>query len=123
MGITELRHSYDHGVHLSALQCSKQGLTTLYDEEYTRKSRGDHSRWFGTIQALYVFFSRSTSRSGKLVSTIPITVKSESETRWSSRAEALKPVSKYLDELLDLLHNMIEDADETPETRSDARNL
>ncbi|GBL80117.1 hypothetical protein AVEN_29111-1 [Araneus ventricosus] len=58
----------------------------------------------------------------KLVS-IPITVKSESETRWSSRAEPLKPVNKYLDELLDLLNNTVEDADETPETRSDARNL
>ncbi|GBN03125.1 hypothetical protein AVEN_116575-1 [Araneus ventricosus] len=71
--------------------------------------------FFGTIQALYVFFSRSTSRWEKLVSTIPITVKSESETRWSSRAEE--------DELLDLLHNMEEDADETFETRSDARSL
>ncbi|GBM23868.1 hypothetical protein AVEN_208504-1 [Araneus ventricosus] len=79
--------------------------------------------FFGTIQALYVFFSRSISRWEKLVSTIPITVKFESETRWSSRAEALKPVSKYLDELLDLLHNMVEEADETFETRSDARNL
>ncbi|GBM00610.1 hypothetical protein AVEN_77406-1 [Araneus ventricosus] len=44
--------------------------------------------FFGTIEALYVFFSRSTSRWEKLVSTIPITVKSESETRWSLRAEA-----------------------------------
>ncbi|GBM80651.1 hypothetical protein AVEN_87030-1 [Araneus ventricosus] len=73
--------------------------------------------FFGTIQALCVFFSRSTSCWEKLVSTIPITVKSESKTRWSSRTEALKPVSKYLNELLDLLHNIVEDADETPETR------
>ncbi|GBN93720.1 hypothetical protein AVEN_132725-1 [Araneus ventricosus] len=79
--------------------------------------------FFGTIQALYVFFSRSTSRWEKVVSTIPITVKSESERRWSSRKEALKLVTKYLDDLLDLLHNMVEDADEILETISDAKNL
>ncbi|GBO36864.1 hypothetical protein AVEN_251080-1 [Araneus ventricosus] len=63
------------------------------------------------------------SRWEKLVRIISITVKFESETRWNSRAEALKPVSKYLDELLDLLQNMVEDVDETFESRSDARNL
>ncbi|KAL1447902.1 hypothetical protein MTO96_044187 [Rhipicephalus appendiculatus] len=48
--------------------------------------------FFGTIEALYVFFSRSTHRWEKLKHAVPVVVKSESETRWSSRVEAVKPI-------------------------------
>lgn len=46
--------------------------------------------FFGTIEALYVFFSRSTQRWEKLKKAVPTVVKAESETRWSARAEAVK---------------------------------
>lgn len=79
--------------------------------------------FFGTIEALYVFFSRSTQRWEKLKNAVPVVVKSESETRWSARTEAVKPVNKYLEEILQVLQDMIDNENETSETRSDARQL
>ncbi|KAJ6660346.1 hypothetical protein lerEdw1_017769, partial [Lerista edwardsae] len=55
--------------------------------------------------------------------TVPEVVKSESETRWSAWTEAVKPVSKYVEEILQLLYNMAYIDKETSETKSDARNL
>ncbi|GBP91129.1 hypothetical protein EVAR_24081_1 [Eumeta japonica] len=52
--------------------------------------------FFGIIESLYVFFSRSTLRWEKLKKSVPVVVKSESETRWSAKVEAVKPVNKYL---------------------------
>ncbi|GBP92611.1 hypothetical protein EVAR_63090_1 [Eumeta japonica] len=44
--------------------------------------------FFGIIKSLCVFFSRSTLRWEKLKKSVPVVVKSESETRWSTRVEA-----------------------------------
>lgn len=79
--------------------------------------------FFGTIEALYVFFSRSTRRWEKLKDAVPVVVKSESDTRWSARVEAVKPVCRYLEEILDVLQGMANDDEETSETRSDATLL
>ncbi|XP_053108997.1 uncharacterized protein LOC128326342 [Hemicordylus capensis] len=79
--------------------------------------------FFGTIEALYVFFSHSTQRWEKLKNAVPVVVESESESRWSARAEAVKPVNKYLKEILQVLQDMIDNENETSETRSDARQL
>uniref|UniRef100_UPI00358F7EF6 zinc finger MYM-type protein 1-like n=1 Tax=Myxine glutinosa TaxID=7769 RepID=UPI00358F7EF6 len=57
----------------------------------------------------------------KLKNAVPVVVKSESETRWSARTEAVKPVNKYLKEILQVLQDMIDNENETSETRSDAR--
>ncbi|XP_053158016.1 uncharacterized protein LOC128347425 isoform X2 [Hemicordylus capensis] len=78
--------------------------------------------FFGTIEALYMFFSRSTQRWEKLKNAVPV-VKSESETRWSARTDAVKPVIVYLEEILQVLQDMIDNENETSETRSDARLL
>lgn len=75
--------------------------------------------FFGIIEALYVF-SRSTQRWEKLKNAVPVVVKSESETRWSARRETVKSVNKYLEEILQVLQDMIDDENETSETRSDA---
>lgn len=79
--------------------------------------------FFGTIQAIYIFFSSSTQRWEKLKTVTPIVVKSESTTRWSARVEAVKPVNKYLKKILEILQTMMDDANETSDTRSDARQL
>ena len=78
---------------------------------------------FGTIEALYVFFSRSTQRWEKLKNAVPVVVRSEAETRWSARTEAVKPVNKYLEEILQVLQDMTDNENETSEIRSDARQL
>ncbi|XP_065077070.1 52 kDa repressor of the inhibitor of the protein kinase-like [Ochlerotatus camptorhynchus] len=79
--------------------------------------------FFGTIQALYVFFSSSTQRWEKLKIAVPKVVKSESTTRWSARVEAVKPINNHLDEILQVLQAMIDGATETTDTRSEARQL
>ncbi|XP_072179742.1 zinc finger MYM-type protein 1-like [Diadema setosum] len=79
--------------------------------------------FFGTIEAMYVFFSRSTQRWEKLKRALPVAVKSESETSWSARTEAVKPVCKYLAEILKVLENLIDNENETSDTKSDANEL
>lgn len=79
--------------------------------------------FFGTIQAIYVFFSRSTLRWEELKKTLPITVKRESETRWSARAEAVRAVHEGLHELLNLLEKLANDRQQTADTRADANDL
>lgn len=78
--------------------------------------------FFGIIEALYVFFSRSTQCWEKLRNAVPVVVKSESETS-SARTKAIKPVNKYLEKILQVLQDMIDDENETSETRSDAMQL
>ncbi|XP_066944544.1 52 kDa repressor of the inhibitor of the protein kinase-like [Macrobrachium rosenbergii] len=65
--------------------------------------------FFGTLDALYNFFSRSTMRWDKLRKAMPITLKSESETRWSAREEAVKPICHHFDDLVILLEEMSTD--------------
>lgn len=79
--------------------------------------------FFGTIEALYVFFSRSTQRWQKLKNAVPIVVKSDSETRWSAKAESVKPINNHLADILKVLQDMTDDENETSETKSDAFQL
>ncbi|XP_053101887.1 52 kDa repressor of the inhibitor of the protein kinase-like [Hemicordylus capensis] len=79
--------------------------------------------FFGTIDSLYAFFSRSTQRWQRLRDAVPVSLKSESETRWSSRTEAVKPVNNHLERILEVLLDMRDDADETVESGSDAKHL
>ena len=58
------------------------------------------SRFLGTVESIYLFFSRSTTRWEELKRVVPITVKRESETRWSAQSEAVKAIYEGLDELV-----------------------
>ena len=51
-----------------------------------------------------------------------VTVKSELESSWSARAEAVRPIHNQLKQLVELLEN-IADQNETTETRSDATQI
>jgi hypothetical protein len=79
--------------------------------------------FFGIIQALYVFFSRATQRWDKLKNAVPVVLKPESETRWSARTDAVNPVNKYIENILLLLQDMMDNTQETSETRSEATQL
>ena len=59
--------------------------------------------FFRTIDALYVFFTRSTQRWQKLKDAVPITLKSDSDTRWSAKTESVKPVHTYIDEIAEVI--------------------
>ncbi|XP_066969996.1 uncharacterized protein [Macrobrachium rosenbergii] len=59
----------------------------------------------------------------KLRKAMPITLKSESETRWSAREEAVKPICHHFDDLVILLEEMSTDLKENIDTRSEASQL
>ncbi|XP_066964224.1 uncharacterized protein [Macrobrachium rosenbergii] len=59
----------------------------------------------------------------KLRKAMPITLKSESETRWSAREEAVKPICHHFDDLVILLEEMSTDLKENVDTRSEASQL
>ena len=79
--------------------------------------------FFGTIDALYVFFSRLTQRWQKLKGAVPITLKSDSNARWSAKTESVKPVHIYIDEIVEVLQNLMVDKSASNETKSDAKQL
>ena len=48
-------------------------------------------------------------------------LKTEAETRWSSRTEAVKPIQLYLEKIVLLLENVVEDDSQTMNTQSDGQ--
>lgn len=79
--------------------------------------------FFGKLENIYLFFSRSTLRWEELKKAVKKTVKRESETRWSARYEAVNALFDGLDALVNLLEKMSSDSDNTNETRSEAECL
>ena len=72
---------------------------------------------------MYNFFFRSTERWEKLKDAIPLVLKAEAKTRWSSRTEAVKPIELYLEKIVLLLENMVEDDSQTIDTQSDGLQI
>ena len=62
--------------------------------------------FFGTIQALYTFFSSSTSRWEKISSVTEISLKKHTDTRWCSKANAVSAVYEQLEQIILLLNEM-----------------
>jgi hypothetical protein len=81
--------------------------------------------FFGTIESVYLFFSRSTLRWEKLKKALHTTVKRESETRWSARTEAVNAIPGGLDELVELLEKLCSPTEErvTDDTAGEAAIL
>jgi hypothetical protein len=55
-----------------------------------------------------------------LKNALPKTVKRESETRWSARADAVDAINSGLSEMLNLLETLVDDENTTHETKSEA---
>lgn len=79
--------------------------------------------FFGVMDTVFNFFGRSTLRWDKLKKTIKFTLKSQSETRWSSRTEAVRPLYMQIKDVIKLLDTMSKDEEENSMTRSDAFNI
>ena len=117
----------------------------VYSKEYTKKKQAvlvncdNHSlhlvgvhaarqdtkmvSFFGTINLLYNFFSRSTQRWEKLKDAVPLVLKAEAETRWSFRTEAVKPIELHLEKIVLLLENIVENDSQTIDTQSDGQQI
>ncbi|GBL83417.1 hypothetical protein AVEN_110716-1 [Araneus ventricosus] len=74
--------------------------------------------YFGTVNCLYIYFSVSTNRWEVLLKYSPLVLKKESDTRWSSRREAVTVVHKHLDKIVEALNHLPLDAVSSPETKS-----
>ena len=79
--------------------------------------------FFGTINSLYNFFSRSTQRWEKLKDAVPLVLKAEAETRWSSRTEAVKPIELCLEKIVLLLENTVENDSQTIDTQNNGKQI
>lgn len=79
--------------------------------------------FFGILEKLFTFFSCSTHRWSVLKEHVNITIKRHAETRWSSKADAVKAVSSQLNEIIACLEKLRDTPSETVETREDAAIL
>ena len=79
--------------------------------------------FFGTVESIYLFFSRSTLRWEQLKDAVKITVKWEAETRWSAIAEAVKAISEGVTELVEFLESLSDDISQTMDTRNEDETL
>ena len=76
--------------------------------------------FFGTVQEVYSFFSGSTTRWKKMSEMLDLTVKKESDTRWSAREAAVRAIAVSYGKLVGLLQSLIEDQHESTDTRAKA---
>ena len=79
--------------------------------------------FFSIIDKIYKFFSRSTQRWDKMKSALNISLKRESDTRWSARKQAVSAVCNGIDDLETILADMSTNREFSAETRGDASVL
>jgi len=79
--------------------------------------------FFATVERIYSFFVRSTMCWQKLNDSIPFSIKRESTTRWSSRAEAVKAIYVGEEQIIEILEELSDDSNQRSDTRSDAQSL
>ncbi|XP_065650572.1 uncharacterized protein LOC136078711 [Hydra vulgaris] len=81
--------------------------------------------FFGVLSRLYTLFSSSPPRWEILKSCVAISVKPQSDTRWESRINCVKPLCFYLKEILEALEKLEEHALEKRDeaTSTEVRSL
>ena len=76
--------------------------------------------YFAFLQSLYAFFSAATYHWQMLSNALPphgFVVKSLSDTRWSTRADAIRPVFAHYREILKVATDICADTKQSPDTR------
>lgn len=79
--------------------------------------------FFGTVEAIYNFFSASTRRWEILMKSTTLTVKRLCETRWSAHYNAIHALFKNYLAVINTLEDMIDSGTENIDTRSGAHSL
>lgn len=79
-------------------------------------------RFFGTLQAVYAFFSTSTNRWEALMKHSEITVKRVATTRWSAHHASVKVMAEKFDEVTKAIEELC-DPKENLDTKGAAQNL
>lgn len=65
--------------------------------------------FFGSVQAVFVLFAGSPSRWSILLEEVPVSLMPLSETRWSSRIDAVRPITEHRPGLLKALDRLSEE--------------
>ncbi|XP_013779915.1 uncharacterized protein LOC106464330 [Limulus polyphemus] len=108
------------GVHQRISE--KNNLAVFVDcDNHSFSLVGVHAAKQDTMMVTFFWNHRSSLRVllsfntalGKVKNAVPVVVKSQSETKWSARTEAVKPVNKYLEEILQVLQDMIDNENKT----------
>lgn len=79
--------------------------------------------FFNILNQVFNFFSRSTARWDTLKKVTAVTLKSSTDTRWSSRAEATHALQNELDGVLEVLESISSSNKFTAESRADSEAL
>lgn len=79
--------------------------------------------FFGNVQKLYTLFSSSPARWKILKETVGVSLHSQSQTRWSARIDAIKPLVKNHSKMLEALSKLQTNLDLNAEVYSDVECL
>lgn len=90
---------------------------------HAAESSAEMKTFFGNIQALYVFFSCSPARWKILLESTGISLHKLSDTRWSARIDAVKPLAKRPREIITALDYCVDKLDLTGEMVNQAKSL
>lgn len=86
------------------------------------KLNHDVLTFFGNIDSFYSLFSSSPGRWELLKQHVPLSLQSLSETRWSERIQAVRPIVKHYPSILRVLDLLLEEND-LPALTPAARNI
>lgn len=103
---------YDNGANMAGIYKGAQAIIKAINPFALYSNCGAHSlnlcgvnaaeccsdviTFFGMVQKLYNFFSKSTQRWEILTSTVGCSLHMLSDTRWSARVESVEPFAKHL---------------------------
>lgn len=104
--------------HALFLNCNNHSLNLV--GFHSTKDEPVLGAFYGCIDSLYNFFSRSTIRWKILEDAIGRSLHSQSETRWSARHDVVKPVYERFQDILNVLEDMSENESLNADTRQDA---
>ncbi|XP_029435922.1 zinc finger MYM-type protein 1-like [Rhinatrema bivittatum] len=79
--------------------------------------------FFGSVNRLYVLFSSSPARWNTLIEEVGRSLHGLSDTRWSSRIEAVRPIAQNLPSILKALEKVLASRKLTNDAHSDAQGL
>lgn len=89
---------------------------------HSASSNAEMKKFFETVESIFKFFSRSTSRWNILKKALKISVKGHCDVRWSSKANAIKPLNSQITELHGVLQDIIANPI-NPDSKSSAESL
>ncbi|XP_008189781.1 uncharacterized protein LOC103311823 [Acyrthosiphon pisum] len=120
--IVESKHEFKKKNNLALyIPCASHCLNLA--GVHSASINAEMKHFFETVESIFkTFFSRSTSRWTTLMKTLKVSLKGHSDTRWSSKSNAIKPLCTHIKEVYGVLKNMIANS-LNAETYSSAQSL